>query len=170
MGLGQPGGQAGGGVPAVLKVSQQHIWLSSGCLQLPSCHGVAPPQEARERGGGKSTGLKWGGSSYEGRRRAGHLPDSAGQLGRGCGRGSLSLGHEGVGAALVGAVGLALGWQQLLGVREGYACYQPQWPQAAQLGMGSGTMRHKADRGVPCSPNLSRLPGQTPRLGFGRVF
>lgn len=96
--------------------------------------------------------------------------NSAGQLGRGCGRGSLSLGHEGVGAALVGAVGLALGWQHLLGVREGYACYQPQWPQAAQLGMGSGTMRHKADRGVPCSPNLYHLPGQTPRLEFGGVF
>lgn len=82
----------------------------------------------------------------------------------------LSLGHEGVGAALVGAVGLALGWQQLLGVRKGYACHQPQWPQAAQLGMGSGIMTHKADRDVPCSPNLSRLPGQTPRLEFGGVF
>lgn len=38
----------GVGVPAVLKVGQQHIRLSSRYLQLPSCHRVAPPQEARE--------------------------------------------------------------------------------------------------------------------------
>lgn len=38
MGLGWPGEKAEGGVPAMLKVSQQHIRLGSRGLQLPHGH------------------------------------------------------------------------------------------------------------------------------------
>lgn len=98
-------------VPAVVKVSQQHICLGSRGLQLLLGHGVAHPQEAGEWGWG-NTGLRRGGFPREGSRRAGK------------GTAGLSLGHEGVGAALIGVVGLSLGYQQLLGVHKGDAHYQ----------------------------------------------
>lgn len=89
--------------------------------------------------------LRQGDFPCEGSGRAGLSPELCWTI-RQWGGGCLSLDHNCMGAALVGAVRRALGWQQLLGVHEWYACYQPQWPQAAHLGMGSGAMRHEEDR------------------------
>lgn len=141
----------------MLKVSQQHIRMGSRDLQPPHSHRVAPPQEARE----------W--QAAEGRAETWEQDFLVRGQGQGALQGhkrGLSLDHEGMGSALVGAVRLALGWQQLLGVHQGYACDQPQWLQAAQLGTGSRTMRHEEDEGGPRSPNTCHLPGQTPKPGF----
>lgn len=163
-GAGLAWGEAGGDVPAVLKVSQQHIRLGSRGLQLPHGHGVAPPQEAGEAGRGEHVGLRGGASPWEGTGE----PGSAGPR-QGVGGGCFSLGHEGVGAALVGAVRLALCWQQLFGVRKGHTRYKPQGCQAAELGTGSGTMRQEGNGVVPTPSHISCLPGQTLRLEFGGV-
>lgn len=79
-GAGLAWGEAGGDVPAVLKVSQQHIRLGSRGLQLPHGHGVAPPQEAGEAGRGEHVGLRGGASPWEGTGE----PGSAGPR-QGCG-------------------------------------------------------------------------------------
>lgn len=62
----------------------------------------------------------------------------------------LSLGHDGLGAALVDAVRFALCWQQLLGVHQGNACYQPQGLQVAQLQRGRAAIRYEEDRAGSC--------------------
>lgn len=83
-------------------------------------------------------------------------------MGEAGGRGSLrawrklSLGHDGMRAAVVGAVRLTLGWYQLLGVYYRDAHYQCRWLQAAQLREESRVFSTKRMQGVVAA--LSSTP------------
>lgn len=111
-------------------------------------------------------GLRQGGFPCKGRGELGSSPSSAAQPGRRVGGVSLSLGHEGVGAALIGAVGLAPGWQPLLGVHLLPA------PVATSCSAGGGERDHEAGGGRSGPHSLQHLPltWPNPTAGIWRLL